>query len=486
MSAGSTLALLAAKCAPRVFDLSSDLRNVSIRDQVVRAQLLVRELLQEPECRRVLIVGAGVAGVAAGAALADTGCETLLVERNAKPLSLQRACTWRYVGPFMYEWPSSFFGDQSYPPTGTDWPHAPAATPTWTSAVPLTASAFASQMLTWLQGLVRPPAVLTGIDPAEVTRYVQAFVQHWRAQHAAPAPFMQRPNLPLLGLYGDIWLGKLKSVYFDADYVILAGGMGHEGVELTDPVLKKGLGVSGPGFWTEPDALQAASTADEATGVFGGGDGALQDVLRALTPFDHPLQMWQALRQHHAGLQTKLDAELPTLSALEQQHRLVAAWHPTQDSARSITIDAACQRMAGRLAGDTLVQQAIESCLRRGSGRVDHFVMERHFGKAYLLNRFLVHLIAECVARGAITPACMAYRRHLGGHAVAAREPGSRRRFEIKVQHPHGVLDHHFDHLAVRFGPKGAPARQLVTLSKDDQAWRTSLSGLQLPFVVPD
>ena len=76
------------------------------------AQLLVRELLQEPECQRVLVVGAGVSGVtlpwpwrcqARGAGPRD----------QRRPTRLQGACDWRYVGPFMYEWPSHFFDDQT-------------------------------------------------------------------------------------------------------------------------------------------------------------------------------------------------------------------------------------------------------------------------------------------------------------------------------------------------------------------------------------
>ena len=151
MSAGSTLALFAAKCAPRVFDLSSDVRNVSIRDQVVRAQLLARELLQEPECQRVLVVGAGISGITAAVALAAAKREVLVLEVNDAPLSLQSACDWRYVGPFMYEWPSSFFDDQTYPPLGAAWPAAPGSTPRWPSTPagplnPLPAAALAAEI----------------------------------------------------------------------------------------------------------------------------------------------------------------------------------------------------------------------------------------------------------------------------------------------------------------------------------------------------
>nr|NLU60156.1 hypothetical protein [Pseudomonas sp. BIGb0427] len=47
-----SLSLLSLKVAPNVFDLSSGMHHVSIRDQIVRAQLLVRDLLHaDPELK---------------------------------------------------------------------------------------------------------------------------------------------------------------------------------------------------------------------------------------------------------------------------------------------------------------------------------------------------------------------------------------------------------------------------------------------------
>ena len=48
MSAGSTLAMLAANARRACSDLSSDLRNVSIRDQVVRAQCWCASCCRSP------------------------------------------------------------------------------------------------------------------------------------------------------------------------------------------------------------------------------------------------------------------------------------------------------------------------------------------------------------------------------------------------------------------------------------------------------
>lgn len=507
MSAGSTLAMLATKCAARVFDLSSDLRNVSIRDQVVRAQLLVRELLQEPECQRVLVVGAGVSGVTAAVALAAAKREVLVVETNAAPLSLQGACDWRYVGPFMYEWPSHFFDDQAYPPSGTGWPAPPPSTPQWPGPAlsarppldPLTAADLAAHLGAWLKRQAPAPAVLCGVDPDAVQDYVKDFVAYWEAQHLSPATSPPRPALNVQRLGGSLWCGTRPALDdIEIDYVVLAAGMGNENTTLNDRWGKPAF--TARRFWLDRDDLREPTTADQQVAVLGGGDGALQDVLRALTHFDHPLQMWHFLRSGRGiaaspdyptwqadKTRQALDDLLPELAAIEQQHRLVAMWDPTRDSARAQVVDQACEALAQRAARQPDVEAGVLASLRSGTGCVTHLMREQHFGKAYLLNRFLVHLIEACQGPNVRHLGRMSYRLLRGCDVAWAQEHHGPTQFEISYQLPgHAATSAFFDQVAVRFGVSGVPARQLVTLSKDDEAWRTSLSGLQLPFVVPD
>ncbi|MFP3245845.1 MAG: hypothetical protein RXR20_14995, partial [Paraburkholderia sp.] len=69
-----TLALLGLKAKSNIFDLSSDLVHVSMRDQIVRAQILVRDLCAaDPNLQRILVVGAGVAGISAAMAAGHAG-----------------------------------------------------------------------------------------------------------------------------------------------------------------------------------------------------------------------------------------------------------------------------------------------------------------------------------------------------------------------------------------------------------------------------
>src|SRR5438552_3245214 len=58
--------------------------------------------------------------------------------------------------------------------------------------------------------------------------------------------------------------------------------------------------------------------------------------------------------------------------------------------------------------------------LRQGSGEVVLFVRDRHFDKAYLLNRFVVHLIEACshAQQGAPRVASAATDRLRGGGGI--------------------------------------------------------------------
>ncbi len=113
----NALALLSLKVAPNVFDISSGQYHVSIRDQIVRAQLLVRDLCcLDDVFKSVLVVGAGAGGAAVAVAAAAAGKKVRLIDAADAPFNLQRGTTKRFVGPFMYEWPESIHSNQSYPP----------------------------------------------------------------------------------------------------------------------------------------------------------------------------------------------------------------------------------------------------------------------------------------------------------------------------------------------------------------------------------
>jgi len=105
----------------------------------------------DPDFRSLLVIGAGAAGIAVATDAAMRGKRVVLLEANDAPMSLQSSVTKRYVGPCMYEWPWSFSGDQTYPPSDADVWQDFTGCPVFTSRVPLPASEFAQEMVDWLR-----------------------------------------------------------------------------------------------------------------------------------------------------------------------------------------------------------------------------------------------------------------------------------------------------------------------------------------------
>lgn len=91
--------------------LGSFASRVTIYSQQVRALNLIDALFRKegeglvPERTRVLIVGAGVAGLTAAGAAARRGAEVVILEKEADILTIQRHNTQRYLHPHIVDWP---------------------------------------------------------------------------------------------------------------------------------------------------------------------------------------------------------------------------------------------------------------------------------------------------------------------------------------------------------------------------------------------
>ena len=219
---------------------------------------------------------------------------------------------------------------------------------------------------------------------------------------------------------------------------------------------------------------------DWQVGVFGGGDGALQDVLRLITNFDHPLQFIDALNNGKDNITEQLNKIMGQLEALEQQSRLYATW-----SSGSIydLIDLECERICKTISSDNKVVQKVLAQIRDGKGTTTLVHRGTHFGKAYLLNRFCLHLIEQCLPPIRITGK-VGYLRIQNAQADRAR---------TELSGVHVVeLDNgkiiRLDKVVVRFGPKQSELqeRQLVKLHPETQADRTSMASIPLPFTVAE
>ena len=498
-----SLSLLSLKVASNVFDLSSGLHHVSIRDQIVRAELAVRDLKKgDNSLQTLLIVGAGPAGIAAALEAVDQGvAHVVVVEVGDMPFGLLRGVKKRFVGPYMYEWPGSFSRNQSYPEHGkSPWTGRSKSQLEWKAQDPIPAASLAllleKHLLDRIQMITAagraPPTLCVRVNKKRIQQFVRNFAQ-CESSRALSRLQGRAPGAPLrFGYWNDlVWPGMAAAqAVCTPQYVLLAAGMGAENVRLVKEDMSgapyKNLNYSGSNFWSD-DSLMDAGTENLQLSVFGGGDGALQDVLRALTRRNHPLELLAFLERDPATKIALLRAS-PGLLDAERQSRQFGTW--TQRNGEYATIDRVCQRLAKGLAQQSRVARRISQCIAFGRGKVSLFVRGRNFDKAYLLNRFLVHLIWACKkSHPAMWAGRMDFEVHLEQSAVAYAQTNNGqhlvtiKRWDDKPSTSY----HHASHMiAVRYGitPGTVPGAQLIQVSPKPSKQRTTLSMVELPFVM--
>ena len=415
----NALPILAYKVGPNLFDLSSQMHNVSMRDQMHRSVALAEALVegkqftQPNSSNQVLIVGAGVAGVSAGIVLARHGVEVLIIDSSPDaPFALQRKVTKRYVGPYMYEWPLEVFASQRLPPD----PHAALAEWKTSYDPPLgfkdadpaqpaaVAADWDAQLWQAVQASGGKLCVQRPVNAAQANAAIVGWLAAQRLALSNRVTFAPHPvTIPGASFWGP---SKPLAGPFNPRFVLLAGGMGAETHALPDA---NGAKVKhGVPFWDNDQMLDkhCGKSSPPRVAIFGGGDGALQDTLRALTRHDHPLKTWDLLQSPDkldlfAGCQQRI-------LALEQQHAQVSIWEhfDKQRIDANKTLDDAYCKLAKNLAQFPHVVDSVVDLLRDDVKSVRLCVREQHFSKAYALNRFLVHLFDQCIqVRGAYATA---------------------------------------------------------------------------------
>jgi hypothetical protein len=113
-SAGRLLRMLAAddngKPSERVFVLGGEHEHrVNLPAQQSRAINLAWALDERRKLhgRRVVVVGAGVAGATFAAAAARRGAHIALIDEHEEPITVQRAADQRYLHPNLFDWPNA-------------------------------------------------------------------------------------------------------------------------------------------------------------------------------------------------------------------------------------------------------------------------------------------------------------------------------------------------------------------------------------------
>lgn len=476
---GNGLAALANKCAARTFDISSGMVYASMRDQIVRAQLLVRDLKKaDPKCNRLLIVGAGLAGASAAVHASALGIETVVLETKSDAFELQFQVSTRMVGPFMYEWPNIEYQLQHYPEVEPGLGAPSPETPNWESEYPMSAKDLATSLRKWLEKERRKPSAphfLFNVKADWARDYVRDFVESAKSSDSFAPPTLKVPPFVASNKGEAIDVDQ----NFSPDYVILAVGMGEERVHLID---EKPKGMRGLPFWHDDD-LCSSCVENMDVAVFGAGDGALQDVLRILTTHEHPLNFIKALENGENSICADINRVRPVLSSLEHQSRLFATWSSGQVYD---LIDAKCEQLCIDLSKNSNVRMKVFSQLRNGRGRVHHIYRESHLTRAYLLNRFCVHLIKACqTAENCDTK--MRYIQYKETTVISA-EPKSNPAVageggSIELNNGNTINP---NKLVVRFGPDKPWIEnfQIVRLTPETHPDRVSMATIPLPYVV--
>lgn len=498
-----SLSLLAHKVGPCVFDLSSYQTNVSIRDQIVRAQHLVSELkAAHKNARSLLIVGMGAAGMSAALAACEAGyTDVRIVDTRSRPFSLFRGLKSRFVGPYMYEWPSEFYRDQSYPShPATPWQMHCSSPLNWSAKAPLSAHALAisleRKVKQWCKVRLNAgksvPTFITKVDATRIKGFIQRFARieaSIASDRIAGRPIgTYRERMASWGNKATCWNALTTTAphgAFSPDYVIVAAGMGKEQLHIAALGSRK----LSPSFWKQ-DKLKETCINHQRIVVVGGGDGAIQDSLRALTQHDHPLTFIAAIEKN-AAAKHALERELPALLSADRQLRQHTSW--SQAAGGFSMVDNACRDAAQRLAKNSHIKAVVLNSLKPGRGHVFHLVRDAHFGKAYLLNRFVIYLLSMCVsAHHASNSGGMAFTLGFNVEIVGGKQHPPKKvsgQWDLDLQ-LNGVPKNinvlrNIDHIVVRFGvlADSIPGPQMIHLSPGKPRQLTTLKRVELPFV---
>lgn len=392
---------------------------LSLRDQILRGATLVRRLAARGEIgagKRLLVAGAGAAGVSAALAASRLGIPTLLLDEGNHPFALQRRAATRHIDPAAYDWPVDHWstgrlrcGLDSLPmPFAADY--APILAAAWTELLNVAVS--------------DPTGRLTWCRQAKV------------------------------GRCGDEATGASAALSDGTTHrgavLILATGDKRERTKL--PTTRGAPNFVGPEFWA-PDSLTELGGGDHVL-VSGAGDGALQDALRALTGEDKLSYLLRALRLPRGVAAIVQSAE-------DRAHR-IRVWLPqrTGDAAEERAcleeLDARHRDAVRRaLAAPSLADRVLELA---GPERPTVHLVHRNawLSSYYGINRFLALLFDTALRDSKRAP--LLYP----GCEVAAATQTKPHRVTFRGRQPPQVQ--HYQHVIVRHGYDDTSAGAGVTL----------------------
>ncbi len=328
MSERITQVLSLHRITPRCYDLTS-VRTGSVRDQLIRATLLADALLRSGlvavqrrdsddeqkaiKRKRLLVLGAGVAGVALGLSAAEQGADVTIVEKETYPFGTLASCYWRTVDPTEYDWPHQHWNQGSLPivlpgapvATGPGGPQSPIQLPLPPSR--LTGSRLAGVWSSLHSSALSPPVpdstIAVGAGSLTILYGRNANDLTIDDSLAASALATRVPGHPMLTV-SDAAATELVRVtsgwttpsWNSEKFAAIVSCIGF-GEEITSerpppPTGQRGNwnGFTGHHFWQDYDGMKRSGffkrtnrTMPTAILISGSGDGAMQDFQRAAT-----------------------------------------------------------------------------------------------------------------------------------------------------------------------------------------------------------
>ncbi|MDR5784498.1 hypothetical protein QCE63_34375 [Caballeronia sp. LZ065] len=446
------LPLLTTKVAARQLDVNYRFSNVSIRDQMVRAQMVVKALISTGVLRsgerakvrgarphfQLAIFGAGIAGIAAAMQAEKEGIRFVLVDNAKAPSGILKSKAQRYVSAAMYEWPHENFRAHEFPLATppllahqqTDWAIA------FKVAAPLLIEDFANEFL-------RRPYPGTG-------KSVDEHLSDWRTNHLhkldgnwlideshlskdskARLRKMLAPDESMTGSRIDdqqpipLTL-QPNGQRLTVDYTIYAVGFGHESATYS-PSAPAAAAPDFVSFW-EPDQLLenrlgTKAAASRATAlIVGAGDGALQDALRCMVNPDlakHPLEIWSwltsaappemkgvphsrlsGMKRHDLSANPDLLNALRRIAAIDGYTTMGMLWVDNKEAFKRLDAEVVAVINGLPTALRQQLADNFSSIARTDVQRVTILRPDDCFTKAYALNRFLVYLLHVILPEG--------------------------------------------------------------------------------------
>lgn len=501
--AENVLALVAHKIAPFQFDISHSASSASIRDQIVRAQMVVRALLKSKligagyginSPSPLLICGAGVAGLAAAFEATRLGVRFVMIDKNVvAPGGALAGTGQRFASPTMYEWPASIVDEHVHPLTHIDF--LASGSPKNKFKFGVGKPELIQNLRSQVDAIVSASVVRWKIAAAKRDRTSSWLLTSTRidkpskdALRALLSPGITVSGLPEISFtrHHRAWPGKYKF-----SCILFASGFSVESTTLVNHDVKT------PQFW-EPDTLLDAAlgtTTKPMALVVGGGDGAIQDAMRALLQYKkaaHPLAVWEYLMR--GPLPTNLAAVvMPVLGGgggideaelyrriltVENYSAIAYSWVPNNRIYKDIDVIYAdlAKRLIVRY--PNLVQRLAE--LLRIDVQGVCISTRGGFSRAYALNRFLIHLINE--ARACLVSSSFPTLEILK-YEIEKFAPLGVAKTEGSVTFANGTT-RYFDLIILRKGAK-YPAYQAIGITGVDAA-RIELGRLPVPMMAPN